>query len=286
MSPPDRGSRYALRTVEQPIAGHTPTTASDQAPGSRPASIGDWIRALGPTGPLALIWTAGPPLGSIALFAYMNTIGTWLRSHEVEGLILYTVCFIALTGVALLPTYASAILGGWAFGFAWGFPGAMIGFLGGASVGYFIARLVASDRIDHLIHTDRRWTAVRDALVGSGFLKSTLIISLVRLPPNSPFALTNLVMASIKAPYSAFIAGTALGMAPRTALVLYLAVQLRDKMASEAWKSGTPWWWIPVAMAIGLTVLGILALIARAALNHVTSTPANQQQSPSTEAAP
>lgn len=251
---------------------------------ARPRTMRDWIRALGPTGPLALIWTAGPPLGSIALFVYLDTIGTWLRGHEVFGLILYTVCFIALTGVALLPTYASAILGGWAFGFAYGYPAAMIGFLGGASVGYLIARLVASDRIDHLIHTDRRWTAVRDALVGSGFLKGTLIISLVRLPPNSPFALTNLVMASIKAPYSAFIVGTAIGMAPRTGLVLYLAVQLRDKMASEAWKSDTPWWWFPAAIVVGLVVLGILALIARAALDRVTGTPGTTGTSPESPA--
>ena len=239
--------------------------------------IGSILRQLGPTAVLGALWAVLPPLGSILLFSYMNTVGNWLRGHQESGLVLYAAAFAVLAGVALLPTYASAILGGWAFGFAWGFPAAMAGFTGGAVIGYVIARFVGRDRAMKLIDSHERWRVVRDALVADApaghpqehhWLRTTAMVALLRLPPNSPFALTNLVMSAVKVPIVPFVVGTVLGMAPRTAIAVWLAAETQSVLAEEAAKR--PAWLLPVGIVSSLVVLLVIGWIAKAALRRVT----------------
>lgn len=96
--------------------------AADPAPERE--TLRQMIRKLGPAAVLGAIASILPPLGSIVLFWKINTIGPWLREHGVQGLVLYMVAFAVLSGIAVVPTYASSVLGGWAFGFTWGYPGA------------------------------------------------------------------------------------------------------------------------------------------------------------------
>src|SRR5262245_16966385 len=149
---------------------------------------GTLLQRLGPASFLGAAALFLPPLGSLLLFANINTIGEWLRGHEAAGVALYIAGFALLAGLALLPTYASAILGGWAFGFPIGFPAAMAGFVGGAVIGYGVARPTASERVLALIAEKPKWKAVRDTLLGGRALKTLGIVTLLRLPPNSPFA--------------------------------------------------------------------------------------------------
>jgi hypothetical protein len=58
------------------------------------------------------------------------------------GVVLYLAAFAVLGGLALLPTYAQSLLGGWAFGFAGGLPVVLAGFAGAALVNYAIAARV------------------------------------------------------------------------------------------------------------------------------------------------
>lgn len=236
---------------------------------SPPWTFAGVVRRLGLTSVLAAGAVVLPPLGSVLLFAYIEQVGSWLRGHGVEGVVIYAGAFMVLTGVAILPTYASAILGGWAFGFAVGYPAAMAGFLGGAAIGYGIARRVTGERVVKLLEDKPAWAQVRRALVGSGFFKAWLIVTLLRLPPNSPFAATNLVLASVRVGPGAFLLGTLVGMAPRTGLVLYLAVSVRDQIAAEAAQQ-RPWWMIAAGVVLTLIVLAIIGTMARRALGRVT----------------
>lgn len=237
------------------------------------------MKRLGPAGLLAIGALVLPPLGSILLFAYIETIGAWLRGHESEGPIIYAAGFAVMAGLALLPTYASAILGGWAFGFAVGFPAALAGFAGGSLIGYGICRLGSGDRVERLIAERPAWQAVRDALVGSGLWRTLLIVTLVRVPPNSPFALTNLVLASVKVHWLPYTLGTLVGMAPRTGIVLWLAVQIREKIiaqggggtAGEVAKQGPPTWFIIAGAVVAIAVLVVIGKIASAAVKRVTA---------------
>jgi len=180
---------------------------------------------------------------------------------------------MVLSGLALLPTYAQAILGGWAFGIGVGLPAALAGFFGGSLIGYAVASRFASERAMAVLDEHPRWMAVRDALVGdgagSGFWRTLGIVSLVRLPPNSPFALTNLLMASVRVPRLAFALGTLIGMAPRTAVVLYLATLIQGEISRDAVRGAKPWWFVPLAIVLAIVVLVVIMRIANRAVQRV-----------------
>lgn len=227
------------------------------------------IRKLGPAAVLGAIASILPPLGSIVLFWKINTIGPWLREHGVQGLVLYMVAFAVLSGIAVVPTYASSVLGGWAFGFAWGYPGALLGFVGGAIIGYFVGGAFAKDRVVALINEHPRWQAVKDALIGSGPLKTLGITSLVRLAPNSPFALTNYFLSSLRMPLWIYTLATLFGMAPRTAATVFIASRLQNQLIEKA-ADEKPWWLVGISIAITIVVFVVIGTIATKALHHAT----------------
>jgi uncharacterized membrane protein YdjX (TVP38/TMEM64 family) len=223
------------------------------------------FRRLGPAGWLAVAATFLPLLGTVTLLTSLTRLAPWLESHQTTGLAIYIAGFALLSGIAILPTHASAILGGWAFKFAEGFPAAMAGFLGGALIGYSIARRASGDRAVKLIEENPKWRAVYDALLGSGFWKTMLIVALLRLPPNSPFALTNLVLAATRVPLFAFIVGTLIGMMPRISLVVYLASH-----ASELdFSLGKSWGMLAGGIVVLLIVFAIIGHIAKRAIDRL-----------------
>jgi uncharacterized membrane protein YdjX (TVP38/TMEM64 family) len=232
-------------------------------------SVGSILRKLGPTGPLAVAALALPPLSGIALFAYMASVSEWLKSHQGAGLAIYAGAFALLAGLAVLPTYAQAALGGYAFGVLLGFPAALVGFAGGATIGYAVARLAAKDRVAALIREHPKWQAVRDALLAEdrrkSFWKTTGMVALLRMPPNSPFALTNLVMASVKVPWASFITGTVLGMAPRTLAAVFVGSTIQQ-MTDDA--VSTPRWLKITGIVASVIVLLIVMRLADRAIKR------------------
>ncbi len=230
-------------------------------------SIGSLFKRSGAAGPLAVVASVMPAIGGFALLGSLNIVGPWLQSHGIGGVFLYAAAFAILAGLALLPTYAQAVLGGWAFGFAAGFPAALAGFFGGALIGYGIAWGATGDKVKTIIDEHPKWKAVREALVGSGFWKTLGIVALLRLPPNSPFALTNLVMAAAKVPRFPYLLGTLIGMAPRTGVAVYIASQIQDVATAAETR---PKWMIFAGIGLTLLVIMVIGHIAKKALEKVT----------------
>jgi uncharacterized membrane protein YdjX (TVP38/TMEM64 family) len=186
------------------------------------ASAVAFFRRLGPAGFLAIIAATLPPLGGFVLIGLSGSyVAPFLRSHPNAGPFMYAGGFALLAGFALLPTYAQSLLGGWAFGFRTGLTFALVGFGGASLIAYVVARKASGDHVIKLIDEHPKWRAVYDALLGRGFWRTLGIVTLVRIPPNSPFALTNLLMATVRVPVVPYLIGTLLGMAPRTAAVVY-----------------------------------------------------------------
>lgn len=221
----------------------------------------------GAAGPLAVVASVMPALGGFVLLGSLNIVGPWLQSHGVAGVFMYAAAFAVLAGLALLPTYAQAVLGGWAFGFAAGFPAALAGFFAGSLIGYGIAWGATGDKVKTIIDEHPKWRAVREALVGSGFWKTLGIVALLRLPPNSPFALTNLIMAAAKVPRLPYLLGTLIGMAPRTGVAVYIASQIQDVATAAETR---PKWMIFVGIGLTLIVIMVIGQVAKKALEKVT----------------
>jgi len=233
---------------------------------SAPVGLRAIVRRLGPAGPLAVMAAVLPAIGGVTLLWQLNAIGPWLKQHEAIGVLLYILGFTLCAGLALLPTYAQAVLGGWAFGLAIGLPAALAGFLGGALLGYVIGLRATGERVVGLIAEKPKWQAVYAALLGSGFWRTLLIVTLVRIPLNSPFAITNLVMAATRVPPVAYALGTLVGMAPRTTAAVLIASNLKELTFEGTQQRGM---WIASILATLLAVV-IIGRMANRAIVRVT----------------
>lgn len=217
--------------------------------------------------PLAIVSLALPPIGAVLLLGYLSTIGPWLRTLGTEGVGLYVAGFGVLGGFALLPTYAPAILGGWAFGERIGLPAALSGFVLASAINYLWAKYLSVAHVAELLASKPRWLAVRNALVGRSAWKTLLVVTLVRVPPNSPFALSNAALAAARVPLSLYLLGTLIGLAPRTWVAVRAGAQLSslDFSRRDAFGSAV------ITIGVSVLVLGILGVLARRALDSALS---------------
>ncbi len=231
-------------------------------------SAGAVFRRLGPAAWLGVLWALLPAVGGFTLLAFVGPVGGWLRGHEGLGPVIYTAVFILAAGLGLLPTYAQAFVGGWAFGPFVGTISALSGFVGASVVGYVIARSVGRGRVEAEIARNAKALAVRDALIGAGPLRTLGIVTLVRVPPNSPFSLTNLVLSTTGVPLWIYVIATAVGMLPRTALVVWVASRVQGELSKEA-MARQPWM-LGVSIDVALVVLFLLVHIGNRAIERVT----------------
>lgn len=263
--------RQAAVADESPLGDEPVAADVSAARDDTPA----WWRRLGGTGLLGVAWTVLPALAGIYLLAELAPVSQWLLARGGFGVVVYVAAFIVLAGFGLLPTYAQAVLGGWVFGLAIGIPAALAGFTGAAVIGYTITRLVSRDRIEELICEHPRAEAIRDALVGRGFARTLGIVTLLRIPPNSPFALTNLAMAASGVALPVFTLGTLLGMAPRTIVTVAFAAAGAATGAADIQTfvaDGPGLWWFLVGLVSLVVVLGIIGRIANKAIARVLET--------------
>ena len=243
---------------------HEPEPASGSGRAdSRPAwaSVRQVFRQLGPAGPLALVASALPLLGELVLFCLLAFLAPRLRSLGVSGAALYAIGFALTSGLAILPTHIQSALGGWAFGFKVGFPAAVAGVLGGALLGYWIARRASGARVLRLIEEQPKWAAVHRSLVGGSFGRTLLVVTLLRLAV-TPFAMTNLVLAAVGVGPGTYLLGTVLGLAPRTGAVVFLAHAVNQLTFG---KLEHRWLWISSMILTAITVLVIGHMAQRAA---------------------
>lgn len=257
-----------------------PNSSKPEAPGASgppkgDASAGgvDLVKKLGPAGVLGVLWATAPALCGFLMLAKIGPLASWLNQSPAWGLAGYVAVFMVSAGLGFLPTYAQSFLGGWVFGLALGFPAALTGFAGGSLIGYFVARGVSQQRVQEAIDSRPTWKAVREALVGQGFWKTFLIVSLVRLPPNSPFAVTNLLLSTTGVKLLPYTLGTMVGMAPRTGVAVFLAASAAATGAVDIAsfvKQKDNVWYVIGGFAVFFVVLAIIGALANKAIARVT----------------
>lgn len=228
-------------------------------------------RELAPAGILGVLWATLPAAGGFYLLAKIGAIAELLEGAGSRGVAIYVAAFALASGLGLVPTYALSVLGGWLFGAKTGGAAALLGFTGGALVGWLVSRLVAQDRLRELCESHPKARVVRDALIGRGWLRTLGIVALLRVPPNMPFALSNLAMAGAGVPLSAYLPGTLIGMAPRTILMVAFAAAAASRGARDIQsfvKESDGKWLFIAGVATLVVVLAILARIGQAALRR------------------
>jgi uncharacterized membrane protein YdjX (TVP38/TMEM64 family) len=196
-----------------------------------------------------------PVLGAAGLLEPMRTAAGLLREQGLSGALAFALVAAGLCGVAVLPTHAVSLLAGYVLGLALGVPAAVVGVLGGTLLGYELACRLSAPRLRALIDARPSGRALARAMVDATGWRAVMAVTLVRLPPQVPFALGNVLAAGTGVRRGPLLAGTALGMLPRITIVVALGAQL------AAWDlSRTSPWMIAAAVAgavLGLGGLGV-----------------------------
>ena len=234
--------------------------------------LGFNIRQTGATGLLAIAWLTLPAILGFTLLASLGNVSSWLTGLGTVGPLIFACLFAATSGCGVLPTYAQAVLAGWAFGAGIGLAASLAGFVGGALLGWAIASAVSGDRIIHLIDRHPHGKIIRRSIVERGFWQTGGLVALLRLPPNSPFALTNLVMAAARVPLLTYLAGTAVGMLPRTAIVVLMsAAAAAHGEDLQAFVTEGPGIWMLIGgIVVLLAALTLLSAIGKRAVAKFT----------------
>ncbi len=225
------------------------------------------FRRLGLSGPMALVFLVMPPLGSLVLLGSLGALGPWLRDHGTLGWLIYTVVAVLLIGLSLLPTYACSILAGWAFGFAIGAPLAIAAVTLGGLLAYAIGIGIARDRVVGVINESPKWRAVHEALLSGRTKQTLLVVILVRIPPFSPYGITNFLFAATRVPIWEYALGTFIGIIPRTVVTTYISAVVQQALEFDE----KPDWFITGSSIALVAVTVVITVMANRALKRVTS---------------
>lgn len=169
-----------------------------------------------------------PIVNSTLLLVFAPLAGNWLRDNWQTGAFVYLLAAWTVCGFALLPTNVLGVLCGWAFGFPLGIGLHMTAIVGAALISSQVLSPLVGDNFQKFLARHEKAAVLRKALLDRNFRRTTLIITLLRLSPAMPFALTNLLMTAARVPLSAFLIGTFVGMLPRSAAVVFFGAGLSE----------------------------------------------------------
>jgi uncharacterized membrane protein YdjX (TVP38/TMEM64 family) len=235
------------------------------------------------SGVLGALWISLPPLAGFYILYDLANIAEFLRQDPAHGFWAFVAVFAVSAGLGLLPTYSQAFLGGWVFGMKMGLVGSILGFTGGAAIGYLFSRMVAGESVDRWIDRHRKGRVIRDTLARGSLLRTLGVVTLIRLPPSSPFALTNLALGATRVPFWLVMLATPLGMLPRTAVVCFLAAAAVSSGATDIMKvyEETPRWAFVGSIVVSAAAIALIGWMAERALTQlVAPTGEDKEQQP------
>lgn len=215
---------------------------------------------------MALVTAFLPVLGSSALLVLGYPIGHWMQENPVLGAAAFVAGTFTLCGLALLPTNLIGILAGWAFGFWIGLFLLITGVVGSATISYFINRRLTGETLTALTRRNVRAEAIHRALINEGFLRTTSVITLIRMSVVMPFAFSNFFFAAARVPVSSFVLGTFLGMLPRSGAMVLIGAGL----SVLTFDNFNDVWFLAAGIPATIMVIIIIGVISRRALDRLT----------------
>ena len=224
------------------------------------------LTRLGPAGVLTAIASVSPIVGGFVILGLVQHLAPTIRSLGTGGALLYIGSFWLLGGFAIVPSYDWAALGGWTFGVVHGLAYALAAFAGASWLGYMLADWLGAERAMRVLEEDIKWQAVRRALVGKGAQRTLWVVTLLRLPPTSPFSFMCFAMAIARVPIPIYIAGTLAGLTPRTLAVVVAFAGLQRLDFDQPQQT-----WLTIAgIAMTFVAVGVITHLSRKAIREIT----------------
>lgn len=212
---------------------------------------------------LATLAAAALPVVGVTVLAWHGrAVAAWLGAAEPWQVALTLIAAGSLLcGTALVPTHALSLAGGYALGAAAGPPVAWVGVLGATAVGYGVGRLAAGDRLADDLRRSPRWRRLADELLDGSLPRTAWLIALIRLSPLAPFAATNVALAALRVPAAGYLAGAAVGLAPRVLAVALFGAGLAELDWS---RPHAPWLLVAGGVATVTAVVAVGRVAGRA----------------------
>lgn len=230
------------------------------------SKVVDKFRQLGRLTPMALVTTFLPVAGSSALVVVGYPLGNWMRENWEVGGPAFLAGVLFFCGFALLPTNLIGILGGWSFGFWFGLILLITGVVGSATIAYFVNKRLTGETLTALTSRNARADAIHRALTNEGFVKTTAIITLIRMSVVMPFAFTNFFLAAARVPVRSFVIGTFLGMLPRSGAMVFLGAGLSEL----SFDNFNDVWFLAAGVPATIVLIIAIAVFSRRALDRLT----------------
>ncbi len=208
-----------------------------------------------------------PIVNSTMLLVFAATAGNWLRANWEIGTVIYVLFAWLVCGFALLPTNVIGTLCGWAFGFPLGIGLHMLAIVGAALVSSYVLSPLVGDNLQKFLARHEKAEILHETLLDKSFKRTTLVITLLRLSPAMPFALTNLLMMAARVPLSSFLIGTFVGMLPRSAAVVFFGAGLSELNFNEPFNV---WTFVFGFVATLLSVI-VISYFSKQALAKMTA---------------
>ncbi|MDQ3069258.1 MAG: TVP38/TMEM64 family protein [Acidobacteriota bacterium] len=139
------------------------------------------------------------------------------RAAGALGIVLFFAAYIVST-VAALPGAILTLAAGFAFGPVWGLAVASPASVLGATCAFLLGRTVLRGWAERTVANSPRARAIDRAVEREG-LK---LVLLLRLSPLFPFNVLNYALSLTRISLGRYVAGSAIGMLPGTALYVYL----------------------------------------------------------------
>jgi uncharacterized membrane protein YdjX (TVP38/TMEM64 family) len=135
-----------------------------------------------------------------------------------------------------------------------------------ATLAFLIARYAARDRILELAEKNNKFKAVDKAIGKNGFK----VVTLLRLSPLLPLALSNYFYGLTSVDLASYVAGSWLGMLPGTVLYVIAGAYSRELIDNDE-SMGLPVnkWQVGLGIAFTLAILGYVGNVAKKALDEV-----------------
>lgn len=207
---------------------------------------------------VALVWTRIP------LNEWIGQFRLWILDLGVLGVGVFIVAFSVFT-IIMAPVSLLSMTAGLAFG-VWGFPLVILSATLAATLAFLLGRYALRDRVSRWIDQDKKLYALNKAVSAEGWR----VVGLMRLSPIVPFGMQNYLFSITEIKLVPYIAASAIGMMPGTALYVYIGA-LGQALGSA---SSIQWLFI----GIGLSATGFVTWFVAKRANEVLAADRSQHE--------
>lgn len=211
-------------------------------------------------------------LALFAAAAYFVPFAEWTTSLAERarrtgalGVAMFFVAYVVAT-VAFLPGSLLTLAAGFAYGSIWGLAIVSPASVAGATAAFLLGRTLLRDWAVRKTSDSARLRAIQRAVEREGFK----LVLLLRLSPLLPFNVLNYALSLSNVRLSTYVAASALGMLPATALYVYLGslAPTAARLSTAAERGGSSRTFLYAAgLAATIAVVFIATRAARRALD-------------------